>query len=92
MPSSFFLGDRMSESDLILEVAKVLSGSPSTWLSILLAGVVLKKYVINGTIQKFLVLKEREVSSLAALESSLARVIEEQERLYNAVKPSSERV
>lgn len=82
----------MSESDLILEVAKVLSGSPSTWLSILLAGVVLKKYVINGTIQKFLVLKEREVSSLAALESSLARVIEEQERLYNAVKPSSERV
>lgn len=75
----------MAENDLILEIAKLLSGSPSVWASILLAGVVLKKYVINGSIKHFLALKEQEVKSLAALESNLNKVIQEQQRLYEIV-------
>ena len=75
----------MGENDLILEIAKLLSGSPSVWVSILLAGVVLKKYVINGSIKNFLSLKEQEVKSLQALESNLEKVIEEQRKLYEKV-------
>lgn len=81
----------MTDYELILALAKMFSGSPSTWLSILLAGVVLKKYVINGTINKFLALKEREVVSLACLEASLTRVIQEQERLFSALHTSRAR-
>lgn len=72
----------MGENDLFLEIAKLLSGSPSVWVSILLAGVVLKKYVINGSIKHFLSLKEQEVKSLAALEGNLEKVVEEQRKLY----------
>lgn len=75
----------MQDNDLIIEIAKLLSGSPSVWVSILLAGVVLKKYVINGSIKTFLEMKEREVKSLAALEASLSKVIEEQQKLYEKV-------
>lgn len=75
----------MQENDLLLEMAKLLSGSPSAWLSILLAGVVLKKYVINGSIRTFLELKDREVKHLASLESSLEKVVEEQQKLYEKV-------
>ena len=75
----------MGENDLILEIAKLLSGSPSVWVSILLAGVVLKKYVINGSVKTFLDLKEREIKSLASLEVSLSKVIDEQQKLYEKV-------
>ena len=75
----------MGENDLILEIAKLLSGSTSVWVSIVLAGVVLKKYVINGSIRHFLELKEQEVKLLVALESNLNRVIQEQQRLYEKV-------
>ena len=79
----------MGENDLILEIAKLLSGSPSVWVSIVLAGVVLKKYVINGSIKHFLALKEQEVKSLASLEASLeaslSKVIDEQQKLYEKV-------
>ena len=75
----------MNENQFMLEIAKILSGSPSIWLSILLAGVVLKKYVINGSIKSFLEIKEREVKSLTALETGLEKIIEEQRRLYEKV-------
>ena len=75
----------MQENELVLEIAKLLSGSPSVWVSILLAGVVLKKYVINGSIRTFLELKDKEVKSLASLETSLEKVIEEQQKLYEKV-------
>lgn len=75
----------MGENDLILEIAKLLSGSPSVWVSIVLAGVVLKKYVINGSIKTFLDLKDKEVKSLANLEQSLSKVIDEQQKLYEKV-------
>jgi hypothetical protein len=75
----------MGENDLILEIAKLLSGSPSVWVSILLAGVVLKKYVINGSIKTFLDLKDREVKSLNALEANLEKVIAEQQKLYEKI-------
>lgn len=75
----------MHENDLLLEIAKLLSGSPSVWVSIMLAGVVLKKYVLNGSVKTFLDMKEREVKSLGALEKSLEKVIEEQQKLYEKV-------
>lgn len=75
----------MPENELMLEIAKLLSGSPSVWVSIMLAGVVLKKYVINGSIRNFLTLKEQEVKSLGSLEKSLEKVIEEQQKLYEKV-------
>ena len=75
----------MGENDLILEIAKLLSGSPSVWVSIVLAGVVLKKYVINGSIKTFLELKDREVKSLNALEANLEKVIAEQQKLYEKI-------
>ena len=75
----------MQENDLLLEIAKLLSGSPSVWVSIVLAGVVLKKYVINGSIKTFLELKDREVKSLNALEVNLEKVIAEQQKLYEKV-------
>lgn len=75
----------MHENDLLLEIAKLLSGSPSVWVSIMLAGVVLKKYVINGSVKTFLDMKEREVKSLGSLEKSLEKVIEEQQKLYEKV-------
>lgn len=75
----------MHENELLLEIAKLLSGSPSVWVSILLAGVVLKKYVINGSIKHYLMLKEQEVKSLSALKGNLEKVIEEQRKLYEKV-------
>lgn len=75
----------MGEDQILIEIAKILSGSPSVWVSILLAGVVLKKYVINGSIKSFLLLKEQEVRSLSSLESSLKDVIAEQQRLYEKI-------
>ena len=75
----------MQENELLLEIAKLLSGSPSVWVSIVLAGVVLKKYVINGSIKMFLDLKQQEVKSLASLESGLEKIIEEQRKLYEKV-------
>lgn len=75
----------MQENELLLEIAKLLSGSPSVWVSIVLAGVVLKKYVINGSIKMFLDLKQQEVKSLSALETSLEKVIDEQRKLYETV-------
>lgn len=75
----------MPENELMLEIAKLLSGSPSVWVSIMLAGVVLKKYVINGSIRNFLTLKEQEVKSLGSLGKSLEKVIEEQQKLYEKV-------
>lgn len=75
----------MEENALILEIAKLLSGSPSVWVSILLAGVVLKKYVINGSIKTFLTLKEQEVKSLNSLETGLGKIIAEQQRLNEKV-------
>ena len=75
----------MQENQLILEIAKLLSGSPSVWVSILLAGVVLKRYVINGSIKSFFDLKEREINSLVSLEKKLENVIEEQRKLYERI-------
>ena len=75
----------MQENQLILEIAKLLSGSPSVWVSILLAGVVLKRYVINGSIKSFFDLKEREINSLVSLEKKLENVIEEQRKLYEKI-------
>lgn len=79
----------MDENQLLVKLIDVLSGSPSTWSSIILAGVVLKKYVINGSIKAFLLLKEQEVNStttevksLAAIEASLERIIQGQHKLY----------
>ena len=75
----------MPDNQFLLELVKLLSGSPSIWVSILLAGVVLKKYVINGSIRMFLDLKNKEVTSLAMLEQSLEKVIEGQQKLYEKV-------
>lgn len=75
----------MGENEVLLEIVKMLSGSPSIWVSIVLAGVVLKKYVINGSIKSFLLLKEQEVKSLNALESGLEKIIQEQQKLYEQV-------
>ena len=75
----------MGENEVLLEIVKMLSGSPSIWVSIMLAGVVLKKYVINGSIKSFLLLKEQEVKSLNALESGLEKIIQEQQKLYKQV-------
>ena len=75
----------MPENDLLLEIAKLLSGSPSVWVSIVLAGVVLKKYVINGSIKSFLDLKQQEVKSLTSLETGLEKIIQEQQKLYEKV-------
>lgn len=75
----------MPENELLLEIAKLLSGSPSVWVSIVLAGVVLKKYVINGSIKSFLDLKQQEVKSLTSLETGLEKIIQEQQKLYEKV-------
>ena len=75
----------MPENELLLEIAKLLSGSPSVWVSIVLAGVVLKKYVINGSIKSFLDLKQQEVKSLTLLETGLEKIIQEQQKLYEKV-------
>lgn len=72
----------MADNDLLLEIARLLSGSPSVWVSIVLAGVVLKKYVINGSIKSFLDLKQQEVKSLTSLETGLEKIIQEQQKLY----------
>lgn len=56
---------------LILEIVKMLSGSPSVWSSILLAAFLLKKYVINGSISRALLLKEREIAALTSLDDKL---------------------
>lgn len=76
----------MAENEVLTELLRLLSGSPSTWVSILLAAVLLKKYVINGTIIKFLDLKEKEVKSLSMLESGLSAVLLEQQKLNELVR------
>ena len=75
----------MGENEVLLKLIELLSGSPSVWISIVLAGVVLKKYVINGSIRTFLDLKQQEVKSLTSLESGLEKIISEQQKLYQKI-------
>jgi len=74
------------DNQLFLEIVKILSGSPSAFMSIILAAILLKRYVINGSLKRFLDLKEQEIKSLSCLEVSVLRVISEQEKLLEAIE------
>jgi len=74
------------DNQLIIELVKVLSGSPSAFLSIILAAILLKRYVINGSFKRFLDIKEQEIKILSCLEGSLLRIISEQEKLLEVVE------
>ena len=69
------------------------SGLLSGLLLISSAALLLKKYVINGNLKKYFDLKEKEVSSsaavcthLEALSSKIDTVIDEQKKLLEAAK------
>lgn len=72
----------MQENELIVEIIKILSGSPSLLLSVSFGALLLKKYIINGNMAKYFALKAREVDSLDALKQALSQVIQSQEKLY----------
>lgn len=50
-------------------------------LSIAAAAVLLKKYVINGSVNRFFDMKQKEIEALEALRGGLLSVIEHQEKL-----------
>lgn len=72
----------MTESDFFLKLAEILSGSPSLFASIAFGALLLKKYIINGSIRAYLDIKRQELLSLASVERSLVSIIERQEQLY----------
>lgn len=73
----------MSESDFFLKLTEILSGSPSLFASIAFGALLLKKYVINGSIKAYLDIKRQELLSLASVERSLVSIIDRQEKLYS---------
>ena len=48
-------------------------------VSVLAAAILLKKYVINGSFNRFCSLKEKEVQELSTLRENLLKVVENQE-------------
>lgn len=50
-------------------------------VSVVAAAVLLKKYVINGTVNRFFEMKQKEIEALEALRGGLLSVIEHQEKL-----------
>lgn len=73
----------MNESEFFIKLAEILSGSPSLFASVTLGALLLKKYVINGSIKAFLDIKRQELLSLGAIEKSLVGLIDLQEKLYS---------
>lgn len=73
----------MSESDFFLKLVEILSGSPSLFASIAFGALLLKKYVINGSIKAFLDIKHQELLSLASVERSLVSIVDRLEKLYS---------
>lgn len=73
----------MSENDFLLKLVDILSDSPSLFASIAFGALLLKKYVINGSIKAFLDIKRQELLSLASVERSLVCIIDRQEKLYS---------
>lgn len=72
----------MSENDFFIKLVEVLSGSPSLFASIAFGALLLKKYVINGSIKAFLDIKRQELLSLSSMEKSLVSIVERQEKLF----------
>lgn len=72
----------MQENELLIEVVKILSGSPSLLVSVAFGALLLKKYIINGSMVKYFDLKSREVDNLDALNQALSQVIQSQHKLY----------
>lgn len=79
----------MQENELIVEIIKILSGSPSLLVSVAFGALLLKKYIINGNTEKYFALKAREVDSLDALKQALSQVIQWQEKLYELHEKNS---
>lgn len=72
----------MSENDFFIKLVEVLSGSPSLFASIAFGALLLKKYIINGSIKAFLDIKRQELLSLSSMEKSLVSISERQEKLF----------
>ena len=75
----------MDEKTLLTEILRILAGSLSLLSSVVLAAILLKKYVINGNLSRFPVLKEQEIDALKGLQDGLQAILREQERLFEAV-------
>lgn len=73
----------MNEGEFFIKLTEILSGSPSLFASITFGALLLKKYVINGSIKEFLDIKRQELLSLGAVEKSLVDIIDRQEKLYS---------
>lgn len=73
-----------------IDLIKELSTSSSGFALVLWAAFLLKRYVINGNLQKFWNYKERECLTLESLSKKLDSVIVLQERLNSHVKESEE--
>lgn len=73
----------MTESEFFIKLVEILSGSPSLFASIAFGALLLKKYVINGSITAFLDVKRQELATLDAVEKSLVGIIDRQEKLYS---------
>lgn len=73
----------MTESEFFIRLAEILSGSPSLFASIVFGAFLLKKYVINGSVNAFLDIKRQELASLDSIKKSLIGIIDCQEKIYS---------
>lgn len=69
----------MSEKELLTMLFDFLKSGGL--VSVVAAAVLLKKYVINGSINRFFEMKQKEIESLEALRGGLLSVISHQEKL-----------
>ena len=70
---------RLSEKEFLEMILEFFKGGGL--LSVFAAAILLKKYVINGSISRFFDYKRQEIDSLNELRKGLMSVIAQQERL-----------
>lgn len=73
----------MNDKDFFFKLfVEILNGSPSLFALIAFGALLLKKYVINGSIKAYLDIKRQELASLSTIEKSLVGIVDRQEEMY----------
>ena len=71
----------LSEKEFLEMILEFFKGGGL--LSVFAAAILLKRYVINGSVNRFFDYKRQEIDSLSELRKGLVAIIEQQEKLYS---------
>lgn len=77
----------MNEKEWLLMLFDFLKGGGL--LSVFASAILLKRYIINGSVNRFFALKEAEIKSLSDLREGLSGVLIHQEKLYELIRERS---